>query len=279
MANHWREEKFDWEIDSISFKLADRLVSHHAFSAGSILDFPKDHSDERRQFDKVYQWVLNTVEWRREIRIIDGEFSINKDAPPEVRISNVENKGSTPMTQTFKSEEGLTVKDSSTFTFEEKLHLGTKATAKAEIPFVGEAGLEISADLNINLGQKFERTESHTVTYGNAWSFDIPPRTKNFFVFTIMKTISSGKVKMIATPYFTEANPPVLNMNYGNVYVKMDEVSEREKTFEAIATFEGGKSTQIQITRSEEALPESLAHIPMSDIGEFKILPQLIGRM
>jgi hypothetical protein len=263
MSNYWQDEGYNWEVDSSSFKLADNLVSHHAFTASSILDFGKDYKDERNQFDKVYQWVLNTVEWVREIHIIENEFHVN-DAPDIYQVESV-NQGSTLMKIIFHSEDGTTVTDSSELTFEQSLHLGTKAKAKVSIPFFASAEVEIDVDINVSFGEKYTHTVEKKVTYGIEYDFDIPPFTTNYFKFTILRAKSNGKVNVVATPHFTDYNPPTLNMNYGNVYVRMNELSENEKTFTATANFTGANSTSISVDRFDH----QIENVPMSELSDF----------
>jgi len=164
--------------------------------------------------------------------------------PNEVADQTLANNGTTTIDETFSFKKAS--QDSFKFGFSEGLKVGTKASAKVSLPFVGEGTAEISAELSFNANQEWTKTKAEEWTY--SIRVPVPPKStvqctgfikysKITCPFTATVKATDGKVLtwfQLDNGTFTEFPVPLTVL-----------LTPEQRTFRLSGQFDGGEGVSV----------------------------------
>ncbi|HEX5155519.1 MAG TPA: ETX/MTX2 family pore-forming toxin [Parafilimonas sp.] len=190
----------------------------------------------------------NTDFYAPDYGIVISDFnytSVNPSfTPNEVADQTLINNGTTTVDETFSFKKAS--QDNFKFGFSEGLKVGTKASAKVKLPFVGEGTAEVSAEITFNANQEWSKSNAEEWTYTTR--IPVPPNSKirctGFIKYSNINCPFTANVKatdgMVLTWFQLE------NGTYTEFPVPLTILlTEQQRTFQVSGKFDGGEGVSV----------------------------------
>jgi len=169
---------------------------------------------ERGEFKKVdILWINKKIHY----------FTVKADGSSIINESNPLFVGKTILTNNTDQEQTLstnsfskTITNSVTNSTTNGFKFGVKATAKFQIPVVGETGLELSTEYNFSDTSAKTTSESHTYT-ATPQSIKVPAKSSVEVIVNLNKVKAKGNVELL-TGVTGNVNSHFYFANYGYFY-------------------------------------------------------------
>jgi hypothetical protein len=172
---------------------------------------------------------------------------------PDLVVERVfENQGNVTLQDTFTYSKTQT--ETQGFSFTEGLKVGTKATAKVGLPYVGNTSVEINAEISFNATQNWSTTTQQSWQQSN--SVTVPPNTSvkvTGFVKTAKLTANfTGKVQVVGGSVYllmsTTTDPKFIWSDIWYLEIPLNAIlSEQQLAFPVAGSFKGAFGTSLFI--------------------------------